>query len=208
VTNQEQATLAFAEGTDAAQPAAGESAAAEAPAARDGGDATEGEAGGRRGRSRDRFRRERRPDDEVGEAAAAQAAAAENVPLEALVAEETAASVPEQTAAAVAPVAAPPVAAAAAAPVVAAYVLPTEELQQVAQACGLEWVNSDADKIAAAQAAIAATPAPVHVPRERKPVVVVDEGPLVLVETRKDLSQLRLPFDQNAPAAEARAETA
>jgi ribonuclease E len=30
--------------------------------------------------------------------------------------------------------------------------------------------------------------------------VVVDEGPLVLVETRKDLSQLKLPFDQT-PAA-------
>jgi ribonuclease E len=51
----------------------------------------------------------------------------------------------------------------------------------------LEWVNSDADRIAAAQAAIAAEPKPVHVPRERSPVVVMDEGPLVLVETRKDL---------------------
>ena len=56
-------------------------------------------------------------------------------------------------------------------------------------------VNSDAEKIAAAQAAIAAQPKPVHVPRERKPVVVVDEGPLVLVETRKDLSQMKLPFE-------------
>ena len=27
-------------------------------------------------------------------------------------------------------------------------------------------------------------------------MVIVDEGPLVLVETRKDLSQLKLPFDQ------------
>jgi ribonuclease E len=34
------------------------------------------------------------------------------------------------------------------------------------------------------------------VPRERKPLVVIDEGPLVLVETRKDLSQLKLPFEQ------------
>jgi ribonuclease E len=33
------------------------------------------------------------------------------------------------------------------------------------------------------------------VPRERKPVVAVDDGPLVLVETRKDLSQFKLPFD-------------
>jgi ribonuclease E len=51
----------------------------------------------------------------------------------------------------------------------------------------LEWVNSDADRVAAVQAAIAAEPKPVHVPRERPPVVVMDEGPLVLVETRKDL---------------------
>jgi hypothetical protein len=36
---------------------------------------------------------------------------------------------------------------------------------------------------------------PVHVPRERPPVVVVDEGPLVLVETRKDLGQVTLPFE-------------
>jgi hypothetical protein len=27
---------------------------------------------------------------------------------------------------------------------------------------------------------------------------VIDEGPLVLVETRKDLSQLNLPFDPQA----------
>jgi ribonuclease E len=36
----------------------------------------------------------------------------------------------------------------------------------------------------------------VHVPRLPKPRVVLDEGPLVLVETRKDLSQVRMPFDQ------------
>ncbi len=56
----------------------------------------------------------------------------------------------------------------------------------------------DAEKIREAQAAMAAEPKPVHVPRERPPVVVIDEGPLVLVETRKDLSQLVLPFDQQA----------
>ena len=32
-------------------------------------------------------------------------------------------------------------------------------------------------------------------PRERPPAIVIDEGPLVLVETRKDLSQIKLPFD-------------
>jgi ribonuclease E len=72
---------------------------------------------------------------------------------------------------------------------VQAFVLPVESLAEVAQHAGLVWVNSDADKIAAAQAAIAATPAPVHVPRERPPVVMADAGPLVLVETRRQLGQ-------------------
>jgi ribonuclease E len=75
-------------------------------------------------------------------------------------------------------------------------VLAIDELQRIADTAGLTWVNSDADKIRAVQEAIAAEPKPVRVPRDRPPVVVVDEGPLVLVETRKDLSQLTLPFDQ------------
>jgi ribonuclease E len=97
-----------------------------------------------------------------------------------------------------APVAAPAPASAAAhaLPPVQAFVLPIDDLQRLAEGSGLQWVNSDAEKIAAARAAIAAEPAPVHVPRERKPLVVIDEGPLVLVETRKDLSQLKLPFEQ------------
>ena len=41
-------------------------------------------------------------------------------------------------------------------------------------------------------------PKPAHVPREIKPVVAIDEGPLVLVETRKDLSQFKLPFETTA----------
>lgn len=95
---------------------------------------------------------------------------------------------------AAAPVAAP--APAPAAPVhVEPFVLVLDELQRIAEGAGLSWVNSDADKIAAAQAAIAAEPKPVHVPRERPPLVIVDEGPLVLVETKKNLSQLNLPFD-------------
>lgn len=79
-------------------------------------------------------------------------------------------------------------------PKVASYTLPLDSLQEVAQSSGLVWVNSDADKIAAVQAAIAAEPKPVHVPRERPPAVVVNEGPLVLVETRKDLKDMNLPF--------------
>ena len=100
-----------------------------------------------------------------------------------------------------APVAAAPVVAEASAPVavkVEAYALPIDDLNALAQQVGLEWVNSNVEKIRQVQAAIAAEPKPVHVPRERKPVVVLDEGPLVLVETRKDLNQVKLPFEDAA----------
>jgi len=81
---------------------------------------------------------------------------------------------------------------------IAPFVLPLGDLQALAAQAGLEWVGSDADKVAVAHAAMAAEPKPLHVPREPKLPVVVDEGPLVLVETRKDLSQLKLPFDHSA----------
>jgi len=86
-------------------------------------------------------------------------------------------------------------------PRVQAYALPVSDLVQLARDVGLEWVNSDADKVAAVQAAIAAEPQPVRIPRERPPVVVIDEGPLVLVETRKDLSDMVLPFEQTSTTA-------
>jgi ribonuclease E len=96
---------------------------------------------------------------------------------------------------------APAEVAASSAPAAQAFVLPVDELQRLAEASGLQWINSDADKIAAAQAAMAAEPTVVRVPRERKPLVVVDDGPLVLVETRKDLSQIQLPFEQTQAGA-------
>ena len=64
------------------------------------------------------------------------------------------------------------------------YELPVDRLQQVAHDSGLIWVNSDAEKIAAVQAAIASEPPVVRIPSERPDAVVVNEGPLVLVETR------------------------
>ena len=82
------------------------------------------------------------------------------------------------------------------APAAMAFLLPMDDLQAIAQGAGLEWVNSDEEKIRAVQQAIASEPKPVHVPRERKPAVVLDEGPLILVETRKDLSQITLPFER------------
>ncbi|MFM2068347.1 MAG: hypothetical protein RLZZ584_3256 [Pseudomonadota bacterium] len=126
--------------------------------------------------------------------APAPAAAA---PVAAAPAEPPQAAAPAPAAPAEAPAAAA-AAAAAAAPVALPYVLALDELQQIARAAGLEWVNSDADKVAAVQAAIAAEPRPVHVPRVIVPVVLKDEGPLVLVETRRDLAALKLPFDATA----------
>jgi ribonuclease E len=87
---------------------------------------------------------------------------------------------------------------AASLPKVASYDLPLDQLAQVAQSSGLQWVNSDAAKIAEVQATIAAEAKPVHVPRERPPVATSDEGPLVLVETKRDLGAMPLPFEKSA----------
>ena len=83
-------------------------------------------------------------------------------------------------------------------PKVGAYALPLADMAQVANSSGLEWVNSNADKIKAVQAQIAAEPKPVHVPRERPPAVVIDNTPLVLVETKRDLRDMKLPFEAAA----------
>jgi len=116
--------------------------------------------------------------------AAAAVAAVEPAPV-AEVEPAAAAATPTATSAPSAPARAP----------AARFELPLSELEQLAQTAGLQWVHSDTDKVAQAQAAMAAAPKPIHVPRERAPVVLPDQGPLVLVETRKDLSQVRLPFD-------------
>ena len=134
--------------------------------------------------------------------AAAPAPSAEPAPLPAVA---VAAPAPVAEPAPAAPVVAAPAPAPApqahgAMPQVTPFVLPVEEMQQVAQGSGLQWVLSDADKVAAVQAAIAAEPRPIHVPRERPPAVVLDDGPLVLVETRRDLRDMQLPFEQ-PPAA-------
>jgi ribonuclease E len=72
------------------------------------------------------------------------------------------------------------------------------DLAQVASSSGLQWVGSDAAKIAAVQASIAAeiANAPVHVPRERPAAVVVEASSLVLVETKRDLRNMQLPFEE------------
>ena len=79
------------------------------------------------------------------------------------------------------------------------YALPLDDLHQVAQSTGLQWVNSDPQRISVVQAAIAAEPKPVHTPRERPAPVALDEGPLILVETKRDLRNLVLPFEETTP---------
>jgi ribonuclease E len=85
-------------------------------------------------------------------------------------------------------------------PKVGIYTLPKESLVEVAQGSGLQWVNSDPSRIAAVQAAIAAEPKAVHVPRERPAPVVLNDLPLVLVETKRDLRNTTLPFEQGTAA--------
>jgi ribonuclease E len=77
----------------------------------------------------------------------------------------------------------------ASAPVIKPFVLPIAELDTVANVAGMSWVQSDAQKVGAAQAALAEMPKPTHKPRTPKPMAVADDGPLVLVETKKDLSE-------------------
>jgi ribonuclease E len=191
----------------------------------DSGNDSEGQTseGRRRRGGRDRVRRERRDDAPAADLNADAATAAESAEVPAAVADMPTAPVAAEVAPVVAapapalqevqqpaaapaatPVAAPAVVAAALvttaqapaeAPVQAPFVLEIDALQAVAQSSGLQWVNSDMTKIQAAQEAIAAEPKPVHVPRERAALVSIEEGPLVLVETRKDLAQIKLPFE-------------
>ncbi|MDM4767478.1 Rne/Rng family ribonuclease [Pelomonas sp. SE-A7] len=197
-----EAQQPVAEGDQAAAPEAAEEAVAQGAEGegQDEARSEEGREGGRRRRSRDRYRRERREDGQA-EGTPAEEGGQAQLALDAP-APET--DLPESPAPEAPPPYAPPPAAPAPAPVVAAvapppaverFELPLASLHSIAEAAGLQWVNSDADKIREVQAAIAAEPKPVHVPRERPPAVVIDEGPLVLVETRKDLSQIKLPFE-------------
>ena len=72
-------------------------------------------------------------------------------------------------------------------PLIGQYELPLNELAQVAQSAELVWVNSNAERVAQVQAAIAAEPKPVHVPRERPVLPPLDELPPVRVETKRQL---------------------
>jgi ribonuclease E len=197
-TEQPQASLAFSESaaTTASAPEQGDDAQATP--------APQGEGRGpREPRSRDRYGRDRgnRQDraEQAANAPVVQEGEHATAPVPAPVA-EAAAQVDSALPATVTPAVVKPVPEPATVtsgmPKVAGYALPTDTLVEVAQASGLQWVNSDASKIAAVQAAIAAEPQPVRVPRERPAPVVLETSPLVLVETRRDLGSMQLPFEE------------
>jgi ribonuclease E len=50
------------------------------------------------------------------------------------------------------------------------------------------------------QVAIAAEVKPVRIPRERPAPVQLDTAPLVLVETKRDLRNMTLPFEDSPSA--------
>jgi ribonuclease E len=157
-------------------------------------------------RSRDRYGRERRergprqeqPTQEgsAPELNADTAVTAPSVAAPQAAPEMPVRSAPAAVAAAVQAPQAAPAALSRELPKVQRFALPLDELARVAEHSGLQWVNSDAEKIAAVQAAIAAEPKAARVPRERPAPVQIEQSPLVLVETKRDLSDMALPFEQ------------
>lgn len=115
------------------------------------------------------------------ETAAPVVPAATPAPAPASAAEPVPAPVAQAT-----PVAEPAVAAPAPAPVpvpAAAAPVALENLEPMLATAGLQWVHTDSDKLRSAQEAAARiVPAP-RVPRERKPLPPLPQGPMVLVET-------------------------
>jgi ribonuclease E len=73
----------------------------------------------------------------------------------------------------------------AAVPTPVANGLSTADLQPMLESAGLVWVNTDADKLRAAQQAASAAAQTPRVPRERKTLPPLDTTPMQQVETRK-----------------------
>ena len=196
----EAPTYSYFERAQAAQADVGSEAPAEAASDEGGAEQIEQRAPRER-RSRDRYGRDRRRRSEEG------SSSSEGSELQAPIDPSVQAAMPEQesTQAADESVQSQPVVTERATPVSSAprmkraqaFVLPIEDLAKVASDAGMVWVNSDPERIAAAQASIAAEPPQIHIPRERPARVELNEGPLVLVETRRDLANMQLPFDTN-----------
>ena len=172
----------------------------------------EGDGERRERRSRDRYGRDRRERGDRAQPSQQEAAQAEifeqnQAPAGVLpaqnatdfVASQPVLSLPEAApAAAVAADVPAPSSTKGAMPKVGSFALPVADMDAVASGAGLQWINSNPERIAAVIAQIAAEPKPVHIPRERPPAIELDEGPLILVETKRDLSHMTLPFEQAA----------
>ncbi|WP_347334949.1 hypothetical protein, partial [Ralstonia pseudosolanacearum] len=63
--------------------------------------------------------------------------------------------------------------------------LPIGTLQAVVADAGMTWVHTDEQKLQAAKEDAARTVTPPRVPRERKPLPPIQQGPMVLVETSR-----------------------
>ena len=63
--------------------------------------------------------------------------------------------------------------------------LPIETLQSVLTNAGMTWVHTDSQKLQTAQEEAARAVTPPRVPRERKPLPPIQQGPMVLVETSR-----------------------
>jgi ribonuclease E len=63
--------------------------------------------------------------------------------------------------------------------------LPIETLQSVLDNAGMTWVHTDSQKLRASQEEAARTVAAPRVPRERKPLPPIQQGPMILVETNR-----------------------
>lgn len=76
-----------------------------------------------------------------------------------------------------------------------AEVTSQQSLEEIARQAGLEWVSTDPQRAAEVQEAIRNEPAPARTPREPKPHAPIEDASLILVETKKDLSKMELPFN-------------
>ncbi|MDP2257085.1 MAG: Rne/Rng family ribonuclease [Polaromonas sp.] len=160
--------------------------------------AAEGSALPVRSESFDSSEKNQLPAQQEREPLATKSVAAVTVPPAAAYVAPVPAAAPAPVQAAPAPAAVQAAPASSALPKVQSYDLPLQDLAQVAQGSGLQWINSDAAKIAEAKAAMAAEVQPVKVQRERPALVVSEEAPLVLVETKRDLGTMPLPFEKSA----------
>jgi ribonuclease E len=80
--------------------------------------------------------------------------------------------------------------------VIEPVILTWDELTAITKNIGLEWVQSNAVRVSEVQAAIAAESAQAHIPREVSAIFSSVNESLIMVETKRDLRELVLPFEK------------